>query len=311
MQAPAFLTIPSLPVCTSSPTVRIVRIIPIAKKSGGPGKKARKPPRSKRTSQSSAPPPTPSPQTESQPSSSSSFQGPFAPEFPQDPPLLSSDLPSDDSTLGEIPVADEARLKLPNLAPTSGVRRKRKPRTSAPASSDLTDTPPEQQTDMDTDRLSSGKIRELTAAYRRGGAEAADVITELEKDPDYLLQIGNPEGEYDLASAIIGTGQPNKQGVYLLPYLQNGHILLLLIVVVCTFVYYPGFPLTEFGEGIRDGLKKGLAATYLLNAALAVLAYRDAKKRLQPQLFWAFKTALLGNLALSELRASAPLQKRK
>lgn len=125
------------------------------------------------------------------------------------------------------------------------------------------------------------------------------------------MQTGNPQGEYDLASAIIGTGRPNKQGIYLLPYLQSGHVLLLIVVLVCAFVYYPGFPLTELEENIREGLKKGLAATYVLNAALAVLAYRDAKKRGQPQLFWSLKTAFLGNLALRELRINAPLLKAK
>lgn len=134
-------------------------------------------------------------------------------------------------------------------------------------------------------------------------------MDELEKDPDYLVQTGNPSGEYDLASAIIGSGRPNEQGVYVLPYLQSGHILLLLVILVCTFVYYPGFPLTELEDPVREGLKRGLCVTFLVNGGLAVKAFAEAKRRGQPAVFWAGKAALLGYLALRELRVNAPVQK--
>lgn len=156
--------------------------------------------------------------------------------------------------------------------------------------------------------LPTDKIRELTQAYRTGGKGADVLINEIEKDPDFMFQTGNPDGEYDLASAIIGTGSPNKQGVYVLPYLQSGHFLLLLTVLLCAFVYYPGFPLTELDDSLRNLLKAGLALTYAINAGLAVLAYKDAKKRGQPATFWAAKTAFLGNLAFNELRRNAPMQ---
>lgn len=309
MQSPAFLSLSPVPLPNFLPTLRTT---PTAKKSGGSGKKARKPPRSKRSSQPSTPSPSaPSPQAAPEPLSSS-FQGPFDPNFPQDPPLPPSEPQSSDEDFEDIPVTDESFLKLPNLAPTTGIKRKRKMRAASTTDSDLAkSTSQQQQPEAEVDRLSSEKIRELAAAYRRGGTDAADIITELEKNPDFLVQTGNPQGEYDLASAIIGTGRPNKQGVYLLPYLQSSHVLLLTVVLVCVFVYYPGFPLTELDESVREGIKKGLAATYVLNAALAVLAYRDAKKRGQPQLFWALKTAFLGNLALRELRVNAPIQKEK
>ena len=44
---------------------------------------------------------------------------------------------------------------------------------------------------------------------------------------------------------MIGRGLPNKAGVYTLPYLQSGHILLLAVLLLCATVTYPGFPLTQ------------------------------------------------------------------
>lgn len=208
-----------------------------------------------------------------------------------------------------LPVVDEARLKLPDqraVAGGKGVKRKRKPRA---VEGEPVVSGGEGETDGDDkDRLPVDRIRELTAAYRTGGKEAQVLINEIEKDPDYMFKTGNPDGEYDLTSAIIGTGSPNKQGVYVLPYLQSGHFLLLLIVLLCTFVYYPGFPLTELDDSLRTLLKRGLALTYVVNAGLAVLAYKDATKRGQPASFWALKTAFFGNIALNELRRNVPME---
>lgn len=267
------------------------------------------------------------------------FPGPVAPQFltdgpiqqgaSLDPPELQTDEASSDGAEqvkeGEerreidaessIPIASESRIKLPELVGSKGVKRKRKPRRTA-ESNDASAVPEADafEDDIGVGRqtrkpLPTDKIRELTAAYRSGGDEPDVLLDEIEKDPDFMFQTGNPEGEYDLASAIIGTGRPNKQGLYVLPYLQSGHILLLLIVLLCTFVYYPGFPLTELDDSIRTWLQRGLALTYTFNAGLGVLAFQEAKKRGQPATFWGFKTAFLGNLALSELRNNAPLQK--
>lgn len=230
--------------------------------------------------------------------------------------------PEDDSFAADdaanTPVENEARLRLPDL-PQAGpraVKRKRKPRASVSGSGAggmSTETRPTGDVTASKSRepLPSHKVRELTAAYRMGGKGAELLMDELEKDPDFMLQTGNPEGEYDLTSAIIGTGRPNRQGLYLLPYLQSGHVLLLLVVLLCTFVYYPGFPLTELEDSVRTSLKKGLALTYFFNSVLAVLAFTEAQKRRQPAAFWAFKTAFLGNLALNELKGNAPLQESK
>lgn len=224
---------------------------------------------------------------------------------------------ADRAVEGVIPVADESTFKLPDMP--IAVKRKRKKKASdvkTQSTGEKVDVGAD--TDQDEARgqrqskiqppVTSDSIAKLTAAYRVGGDGAKDLISEIEKDPDYMFQTGNFEGEYDLTSAIIGTGKPNKEGLFLLPYLQSGHMLLLLILLLCTFVYYPGFPLTEADEGVRVLLKRGLALTYVINAGLAVLAYSDAKKRAQPPLFWAFKVAFLGNIAYNELRRNAPLE---
>ncbi|KAI0564509.1 hypothetical protein FGB62_25g718 [Gracilaria domingensis] len=194
-----------------------------------------------------------------------------------------------------LPVADEARLQLPDLGATSR-RRRRKPVQK-----------PVEQPVKEREVLATDAVQRLAAAYRAGGKEAQKVIDELEKDPDYFLQTGNAKGEYDFASALIGTGKPNKQGIYVQPYLQSGHVLLLGIVLLIAFVYYPGFPLTEASDQTRDLLKKGLAIVSIANSVLAVYAYRAAKLRAQPPFFWAVKTVFLGNLAFNELKTNAPL----
>ena len=53
------------------------------------------------------------------------------------------------------------------------------------------------------------------------------------------------EPEYDFTARVIGRGLPSKAGAYILPYLQSGHMLLLGVLLLCTLVSYPGFPLTE------------------------------------------------------------------
>jgi hypothetical protein len=165
---------------------------------------------------------------------------------------------------------------------------------------------------VEDDRAAVDAVRKLTAEFRSGSADASDLLLrEIEKDPDFLFQTGNATDEYDLTSALIGTGKPNKQGVYVSPYLQSGHVLLLVIILLCAFVYYPGFPLTELDVETTDWLKRGLALTYVFNTGLAVVAYGEAKKRSQPPLFWAMKTAFLGGLAFLELRTNAPTEEER
>lgn len=305
------------------------RTPPFAKK-GPSGKKRSKSGRTKRAQSNSPSKPAspsssiPRQQASSAPldASSTQFPGPLSPDMPGETDMQADNLPDDDektamdaeiagasdipvSSDGALPLPDEGKLRLPDIGSAGAgksVRRKRKPRA-------LEDVKEERSLEVEKtskEPLPTDMIRRLTQAYRTDGKEAELLINELEKDPDFMFQTGNPEGEYDLTSAIIGTGRPNKQGVYVLPYLQSGHLLLLLVVLLCTFVYYPGFPLTELDDSVRDLLKGGLALTYTINVGLAVLAFKDAKKRGQPAAFWALKTAFLGNIAFNELRRNAP-----
>lgn len=276
MQSTCFSTLLAVPSIIRTRSSQRVPICAKAKK-GKRTKKARK----------STPPAKPGTQSSAAPSA-----GPPTP--------AASDPPADVAfTQVELPAPDESLLRLPELN-TDTVRRKRKPRVAPTPVDDVPDDAP----------LSTDSIRRLTKAYRQGGDAAQELITEIEKNPDYMIQTGNPKGEYDLTSAIIGSGRPNQQGLYILPYLQSGHLLLLTIILVAANVYYPGFPLTEADEGVREGLKRGLALVAVANSVLAVFAYRSAKRRDQPAFFWALKTAFLGDLAFGELRRNAPMVKK-
>lgn len=236
------------------------------------------------------------------------------------------------STAEDLPVVDESRLRLPDAPASSGgagVRRRRRKRSQeseyveevvevrggdgevdAYGISELgkgSNAP-----DGEVDRSAVDAVRRLTSDFRTGSADAEDILLrEIEKDPDFLFQTGNATDEYDLTSALIGTGTPNKQGVYVNPYVQSGHVLLLVVILLCAFVYYPGFPLTELDIETTDWLKRGLALTYVFNLGLSFFSYREAKKRNQPPFFWAAKTAFIGGLAFSELRANAPTDEEK
>ena len=59
------------------------------------------------------------------------------------------------------------------------------------------------------------------------------------------------EPKYDWTARFIGRGLPNKAGVYLLPYLQSGHMLLLGVLFLSSLISYPGFPLTEVRRTAR------------------------------------------------------------
>eukprot|EP00180_Rhodochaete_pulchella_P004696 Plantae.Rhodophyta-Rhodochaete_pulchella.ctg9329.p2 GENE.Plantae.Rhodophyta-Rhodochaete_pulchella.ctg9329~~Plantae.Rhodophyta-Rhodochaete_pulchella.ctg9329.p2 ORF type:complete len:153 (-),score=28.48 Plantae.Rhodophyta-Rhodochaete_pulchella.ctg9329:35-493(-) len=134
----------------------------------------------------------------------------------------------------------------------------------------------------------------------------------IEKDPDFMFTEEVMEGsgeKYDLLSAIMGRGRKTKQGAYVLPYLQSGHTIGLVVVLLATFVYYPGFPLTELDEETRYILETALKINFTINSLLAVWAWRAASARDQPKAFWVLKTFVLGGLALDELRSNAPLEK--
>lgn len=203
----------------------------------------------------------------------------------------------------ELPITNESTLRLPDIK-TNSVRQNRRDRLKRKAEKrkeNETDSPLVSKKTMPTK-----EIQKLARGYRRGGEEAEELITEIEKNPDFMFQTGNATNEYDFTSALIGSGAPNKQGFYVLPYLQSGHLLLLGIISLAAFIYYPGFPLTEASDTVRENLRRGLILVSLFNSALAVVSFKTAQERKQPATFWAVKTLFLGNLALNELRKNVP-----
>lgn len=197
------------------------------------------------------------------------------------------------------------KLTLPDINVTkTGIKRKRRPNTKTKISQKHSDEKPVKKIEKD---LSLKRIRELTRAYRLGSEGREELINELEKEPDFILQQASAAEDYDLTSAIFGTGKPNKQGIYILPYLQSAHLVLLSIALLVAFVYYPGFPLTESTDEVRQTFKNSLVVVFIVNSILSVLAYKSAGKRDQPQLFWAIKTFILGDLAFGELRRNTKI----
>lgn len=299
-------------------------IAPFAKKKDGSKRSKKKSPNTSKntgprlkTDNAKIPPETRSKESAEE----KNFPGPIAPEFLEaDGPISpsSDDFPqavesggySDDTEEEELPVSNEARLKLPDLSSTtSGVRRKRKPRSFSKTTSGARLGSGEESSVEEVaaaaSELSFDEVRNLTTAYQLGDEGRQQLIDEIEKEPDFVMK--TKKKEYDLTSAIFGRGQPNKQGVYVLPYLQSAHLVLTGVAALVAFVYYPGFPLTESSDEVRDVIKKAIGVTYAFNAFLGVLAYKAAGLRGQPRLFWALKTLALGELAFGELRRNTSL----
>lgn len=330
----------SIPLCSSGAKTALVHptvITPYAKKKDGSRRSKRK---SSNTSKKAEPVKRGEGSASidagsNQAEEETAFPGPIAPELLEvDGPIAPPGVDSPSGTVisagdeeetedNVLPVSNEARLKLPDLSSTtSGVRRKRKPRTSTKSTSGLqlgsSAEPSVEEVAAAASEMSFDEVRDLTTAYQLGDEGRQKLIDEIEKEPDFVMK--TKKKEYDLTSAIFGRGQPNKQGVYVLPYLQSAHLVLTGVAALAAFVYYPGFPLTESSEEVRDAIKKAIGITYAVNALLGVFAYRSAKRRGQPGLFWALKTLILGELAFGELRrntgfveveASTPRRKEK
>lgn len=264
------------------------------------------------------------------------FPGPFSPELLQlDDPVGPTDETGSASTGSQedyeeedtsenLTVDDDSTLKLPDLSSRPAIRRKRKPLSTAKQSkqqkSDVRKTSKNQDVPFDGGEIDSGdksqfnfdRVRELATAYRLNDPGRQTLIDEIEKDPDFVFRTGQKnEGEYDLTSAMFGTGKPNKQGVYVLPSLQSAHIVLLGISILTGFVYFPGFPLTESSDEVRLLIKTGLGIVLVVNSVLAYLAWKSATKRAQPPWFWAAKTLVLGELAFGELRRNTKILSEK
>ncbi|GJQ11725.1 hypothetical protein GpartN1_g3516.t1 [Galdieria partita] len=152
--------------------------------------------------------------------------------------------------------------------------------------------------------VAEDSIKTLTDNFKR---RRDQFVQNLEKDPNYGLKRLDEDNSYDWAAALIGRGHANKKGFFLLPYLQSGHIVCLAVVLLCTFVYYPGFYLTELPESTREILRKSLVVVFLVNAILAAYAGWEAMRRNQPVVLWVIKCMFLGGLALNELQQNVPL----
>lgn len=106
--------------------------------------------------------------------------------------------------------------------------------------------------------------------------------------------------EYGTVSALLAEGARPFLGIPPGP-LQVGHFIGALGIILCAFVEYPGFPLTNLPTPLRDALQGGLGTIYLINTILAVLATFKASERGQPAGLWAAKTFSVGGLAFDQL----------
>ena len=147
----------------------------------------------------------------------------------------------------------------------------------------------------------------------------------LEMDPladedDSYFEDEN-EGKIDVISALLGDVEPgvgessdettNKSGKKVQKKtsflgigsgpLQVGHTFGALSVILCAFVEYPGFPLTNLPDPLRGSLQGGLATIYLVNAVLAVFSAMEAPSRNQSPILWGVKTFAVGGIAYDQL----------
>mmetsp|Transcript_4900 Transcript_4900/g.21087 ORF Transcript_4900/g.21087 Transcript_4900/m.21087 type:complete len:328 (-) Transcript_4900:1412-2395(-) len=147
-------------------------------------------------------------------------------------------------------------------------------------------------------------VRQLTSSFAMNKESLKE---QIQVDPDFVISQKDATPDYDLAASFLGRGSKSEEFGYILPYLQTGHMVGLAVVLLTANIYYPGFPLTQLSEEVRDGLRKGLLLIYAFNAVLAVLTYFECQKRRQPWTFWVPKVLLLGGLAFNELRDNIPL----
>lgn len=157
---------------------------------------------------------------------------------------------------------------------------------------------------------------------KRSDIEAYTKLLEMDpladEDDSYFEDEGNKIG---IISALLGDVEPgvgegsdentNKTGKKVQKKtsflgigsgpLQVGHTFGALSLILCAFVEYPGFPLTNLPDPLRAALQGGLGTIYLINTVLAVLAGISAPSRNQPSLLWAVKTFSVGGIAYDQL----------
>eukprot|EP00578_Thalassiosira_sp_NH16_P006141 CAMPEP_0181117370 /NCGR_PEP_ID=MMETSP1071-20121207/22475_1 /TAXON_ID=35127 /ORGANISM="Thalassiosira sp., Strain NH16" /LENGTH=400 /DNA_ID=CAMNT_0023201731 /DNA_START=29 /DNA_END=1231 /DNA_ORIENTATION=+ len=156
---------------------------------------------------------------------------------------------------------------------------------------------------------------------KRSDVKAYTKLLEMDPLADEDSSYFEDDGEIDFISALLGDVEPgvgtdsdenvNKSGSKVQKVtsflgigsgpLQVGHFIGALGVVLMAFVEYPGFPLTNLPDPLREALQGGLGTIYLINTILAVLAAISAPSRNQPSLLWAAKTFAVGGIAYDQL----------
>jgi hypothetical protein len=84
--------------------------------------------------------------------------------------------------------------------------------------------------------------------------EQGSILKRQAEEQEKALKELEPIEDYDLSAGILGEGRP-VMGIGL-PYLQSCHTVWLLVSLLCTFVDFPGFPLTNLPFEIREFLKQ-------------------------------------------------------
>lgn len=155
---------------------------------------------------------------------------------------------------------------------------------------------------------------------KRSDIKAYTKLLEMDPLADEDSRYFEDDGEVDFISALLGDVEPgvketadeeNRTGKKVVKKtsflgigsgpLQLGHFFGSLAIVLCAFVEYPGFPLTNLPDPLRGALQGGLGTIYLINTVLAVLAGISAPSRNQPSLLWAAKTFAVGGIAYDQL----------
>lgn len=147
--------------------------------------------------------------------------------------------------------------------------------------------------------IETDQSKSLPTLAELGKKAKGSILKRQQEEEEKMAKELEPLDDYDLSSAFLGEGRP-VLGIGL-PYLQSCHTVVILVTLLCAFVEFPGFPLTNFPFELREFLKQGLIVVYFINAVLAWDSIKEAKKRDQSVFFWALKCFVLGALAHNEL----------
>jgi len=147
--------------------------------------------------------------------------------------------------------------------------------------------------------IETDQAKSLPTLAELGKKAKGSILKRQQEEEEKVAKELEPLDDYDLSAAFLGEGRP-VLGIPL-PFLQSCHTVVILVTLLCAFVEFPGFPLTNFPYELREFLKQGLIVIYFINAVLAWDSLKQAKKREQSVSFWALKCFVLGALAHNEL----------